>query len=363
MIRFNKKISILIVSAIFFLIAVNMGNTYVSAEEIFADKADSSKSAYLEYDEKIGNFRLFTDEGSEMEEFTYDAGSENTEASDTVTTQAAVTTTVITGVIRVTTSTTAKPTSPAKTVPEYTGRRRADALAERSSYLNAYTTTTTTTTKATTTTTVSKSVYKGIDVSRHQGNIDWNKVKASGIEFVMIRAGYGMESDQVDLKFHENIKAAQAVGIDCGVYWYSYALNTAEALREAKLCYNTIKGYKLTYPVAFDIEDPSQSHLTMTEISNITKTFCDYLEGQKYFVAVYSYASMLNSKMNSSVLSRYDIWVAHTEVSKPNFSGKYGMWQYSWKGKVNGISTDVDLDYSYKNYPELIKKNKLNGFK
>ena len=114
--------------------------------------------------------------------------------------------------------------------------------------------------------------------------------------------------------------------------------------------------------MAFDIEDPSQSHLTMTEISNITKTFCNYLEEQKYFTSVYSYASMLTNKMNSSVLSRYDIWVAHTGVSKPSFNGKYGMWQYSWTGTVNGIKTAVDLDYSYKYYPAMIKKNKMNGF-
>ena len=171
-----------------------------------------------------------------------------------------------------------------------------------------------------------------------------------------------MEYDQVDANFHTNIKGAQAAGIDCGVYWYSYALSTSEALKEAKVCCSTIKGYKLTYPVAFDIEDPSQSDLTATQISNITKTFCDYLEQQNYYVSVYSYASMLNEKMNSSVLSKYDIWVAHTGVDKPNFNGTYGMWQYSWKGSVPGISGDVDLDYGYKYYPAVIKNNHLNGY-
>lgn len=205
--------------------------------------------------------------------------------------------------------------------------------------------------------------YKGIDVSRYQGDIDWAKVKKAGIEFVMIRAGYGKHSDQVDAKFKTNIAGAQKAGIECGVYWYSYALNTSDALQEAKNCYNTIKGYKLSYPVAFDIEDSSQMGLTNTQLSNITKVFCNYIETQKYYATVYSFASMFRDRLNSSVTSKYDVWVAHIKVSKPGYDGKYGMWQYSHTGRVNGISTDVDLNYSYKYYPDIMKKNKLNGYK
>ena len=256
------------------------------------------------------------------------------------------------------------------TIPRnwYIARYREEVLSEIAASTTAkpVTTTikTTTTVKTTTTktTTTTKSVRDGIDVSRHQGTIDWTKVKKAGIEFVMIRAGYGMYSDQVDANFKTNIAGAQKAGIECGVYWYSYAVNTSEALKEAKVCYDAIKGYKLSYPVAFDIEDDSQTHLTMTQISNITKVFCDYLENKQYYVSVYSYASLLNTKMNSSVLSSYDVWVAHTGVSKPNFSGNYGMWQYSHTGKVNGISGNVDLNYGYKDYPGIMKKNKLNGY-
>ena len=105
----------------------------------------------------------------------------------------------------------------------------------------------------------------------------------------MIRAGYGMEYDQVDANFHTNIKNAQAAGLECGVYWYSYAVSTSEALKEAKVCYNTIKGYKLSYPVAFDIEDPTQTGLSVTTISNMTKVFlknrnimCQYIAMQAF---------------------------------------------------------------------------------
>lgn len=220
-------------------------------------------------------------------------------------------------------------------------------------------TTTTTTTKATTTT---KSRYKGIDVSKYQATIDWAKVKKAGIEFVMIRAGYGKEYSQVDPKFKTNVVGAQAAGIDTGVYWYSYATSTSAALQEAKVCYNTIKNYKFSYPIAFDVEEPRQMNLTKTQLSNIVKVFCEYLESKKYYVCVYSFASMLTYNINASVLSNYDIWVAHINTSKPAYSGKYGIWQYSHTGKVNGISGDVDLNYSYQYYPAKIKGWRLNGY-
>ena len=275
-------------------------------------------------------------------------------------------TVVPTDVVRVVVTTvTEEEVSPAKTVPEYEGRYRVKALSEREAFMNSYTTTAATTTTTTTTTVkfVSKKTYEGIDVSRYQGDIDWKKVKASGIDFVMIRAGYGMEDDQVDLKFHDNIKGAQVAGLDCGIYWYSYAMNTKEALREAKLCHKTIDGYKLTYPVAFDIEDPSQKSLSKKEMTDIVDTFCGYMEKQGYYVTIYSYASILNDRLNSSLYDKYDVWVAHTGVSKPSFSRSYGMWQYSWKGSIKGIKGDVDQDHSYVSYPEIIRKYKLNGFK
>lgn len=262
-----------------------------------------------------------------------------------------VTTTPVTEIVT-TTTTTIPPGS-------YVARYRAEARSEVAAMTTVRTTKKTTTT---TTTVTTKTVYKGIDVSKYQGTIDWTKVKKAGIDFVMVRAGYGREYSQVDPKFATNIKGAQAAGIETGVYWYSYATSTSAALQEAKVCYDTIKGYKLSYPVAFDIEDPTQMKLTATQISNIIKVFCDYLESKKYYVCIYSFASMLNTKMNASVLSSYDIWVAHINTTKPAYSGKYGMWQYSHTGKVNGISGNVDLDYSYKNYPSIIKANKLNGY-
>lgn len=345
--HFFKSKRFIVMTVVAFLMTT-LGIT-VNAESLLDQTLtyDSNKSAFLNYDPENDTYELLTEDGDDI---TDDVNDKTPDVTEAAVTTPAVTTKYI---------------SPAMTVPSYIGRLRAEILSERALLTKSTTvnttvkTTVTTTIKATTTT---KKIYDGIDVSRHQGSIDWKKVKSAGIDFVMIRAGYGMEYDQVDANFHTNIKNAQAAGLECGVYWYSYAVSTSEALKEAKVCYNTIKGYKLSYPVAFDIEDPSQTGLSATTISNMTKVFCDYLEDQKYYVSVYSYVSFLKDKMNSSVLSKYDIWVAHTGVSKPSFTGSYGMWQYSHTGRVNGISGNVDLNYGYKNYPSIIKSNKLNGY-
>lgn len=366
--------------------------TSISAEtllDISASKfVPSESSVILNYNPENNTYELVDEDGNtvleDIENEEQETNEENAEVLTWGTTLKVEGGYKVNAVTTAPSSTSSSTTTTTTTIPgRYIARYRAEASSEAALYTTTKpittttkkTTTTTTTIKTTTTTkktttttttkktttTTTKSVYKGIDVSKHQGTINWTKVKNAGIDFVMIRAGYGKCADQVDPKFKENITGAQSAGIDCGVYWYSYALNTSDALQEATLCYNTIKNYKLTYPVAFDIEDPTQMNLTTTQISNIIKVFCDYLEYKKYYVSVYSFASMLNTKMNPSVLSAYDIWVAHINTSKPNYSGSYGMWQYSHTGRVNGISGDVDLDYAYKNYPGMIKGWKLNG--
>lgn len=196
---------------------------------------------------------------------------------------------------------------------------------------------------------------KGIDVSQWQADVDWKKVKESGAEFAIVRAGYGKYSSQKDLRFDEHMKNAQAAGLNCGAYWYSYAVNVEEARQEAEACYEIIKNYKFTYPIYFDIEDPSQKYLSTAQISAIVETFCSTLQAKGYYVGIYSYASFLNSKIFDSVLDKYDVWVAHFDVAAPDFAREYGMWQYKGdSGTWPGVSGNVDLDYSYKNYPYII---------
>ncbi len=204
-------------------------------------------------------------------------------------------------------------------------------------------------------------VAKGIDVSEWQGDIDWKSVAASGIDFAIVRAGYGMYESQKDAYFEKNMEGAKAAGIGCGAYWYSYATNVTEAQKEAELFYETIKGYKFEYPIYFDIESVGVAGLNAAQISKITDTFCSYMESKGYYIGVRSYTSFLNSKFEPEIFEKYDVWVSQFDVAKPQYTGTYGLWQYSSTGTVNGISTPVDMDYAYYNFPNIMTYNHLNG--
>lgn len=195
--------------------------------------------------------------------------------------------------------------------------------------------------------------YNGIDVSRHNGTIDWKKVKASGIVFVILRAGYGRYTSQVDAKFEENYKGAKAAGLKIGVYWFSYADTAAKATQEAEACLATIKGKKFDYPVFFDIEGTA---LVTGDCINKCKNFCDVIHKAGYKTGVYSSASVWRNQLKKFSLSYSWIkWCAAYTGSiniKPD-SVTYDMWQYSSKGKVSGISGNVDMNFDYKVYPTL----------
>jgi GH25 family lysozyme M1 (1,4-beta-N-acetylmuramidase) len=202
-------------------------------------------------------------------------------------------------------------------------------------------------------------LYRGIDVSKHQGKIDWDKVKASGaVDFAIIRAGYGKETNQVDSQFERNYSECQRVGIHVGAYWYSYATTAEEAKQEAAVFLQAIKGKQFAYPVAYDIEESK----SLTNASALCTAFCDAIEAAGYYAAIYTYKSALENNISDSIKSRYDIFLSHIGVDQTTYQGDYGMWQYSWTGKIDGITTDVDLDYAYKDYPAIIKKAGLNGF-
>lgn len=205
-------------------------------------------------------------------------------------------------------------------------------------------------------------VANGIDVSKHNGVIDWKKVKAAGVQFAMIRAGYGQYAEQKDPQFDANVKGAQSVGIPFGFYWYSYAKNAADAKKEAEVFLQVIKGLKPEYPVAFDIEDPKQSPLSNATLNSIVRAFCDTVEAAGYYVVLYSMLSWLTSKLGN--ISDYDVWLAHW-VKETTYKGEYGIWQYTDNGRVNGIAGNggkVDMNYAYKDYPALMRKYGFNGF-
>ena len=199
----------------------------------------------------------------------------------------------------------------------------------------------------------------GMDVSYAQGSINWEQVKASKkIEFAILRAGYGRETSQVDTQFERNYAACKRLGIPVGVYWYSYATTAAEAEQEAKVCLQTIRGKQFEYPVAFDIEEAR----SLPQADALCTAFCNALEKQGYYAAIYTFKSALENNIRAAIKSRYDIFLSHIGVQQTDYAGPYGLWQYSWTGRIPGISGDVDLDYAYKDYPAIIKAAGLNGF-
>lgn len=203
---------------------------------------------------------------------------------------------------------------------------------------------------------------KGIDVSKWQGNIDWYKVKNSGIDFAILREGYGRENpNQIDKKFEQNYKGAKEAGVKVGVYHYSYADGVNDAKKEAEFCLKNIKGKQFEYPICFDIEDSEMLVLSNRARTDIVKAFCETIENAGYYAMVYCNLNWLNNYLfKGEILGRFDLWLAQWSGSQPSES--CGIWQFSESGKVNGVSGNVDLDVAYKNYPEIMKAKGLNGF-
>ncbi len=205
------------------------------------------------------------------------------------------------------------------------------------------------------------SVYKGIDVSKWQGRINWPLVKSDGVQFAMIRATFGWGKDNKDVLFETNYENAKKVGIPVGTYHYSYARTPAEAVKEADLCYSVIKGKTFEYPVAFDMEESNVASLGKVRVSEIAKAFCERMESYGYYVSIYANKHWLDNYFTDEIFERYDIWLAQWG-NKPTFAKTYGMWQKSAKGRVEGIQGYVDLNEAYKHYPSIMKFNGLNGF-
>ena len=207
---------------------------------------------------------------------------------------------------------------------------------------------------------------KGIDVSKWQGEIDWTKVKADGVKFAMIRLGYGSADGNpcgLDGYFEKNVANALKVGIDIGCYFYSYATSVAAAKKEAAFVVSVLEKYKgvFSYPVAFDLEDKTQTGLGRAVLTDMVIAFGDAIEKAGFYCSLYSNLNWLKNYLDDSRLTRFDHWLAQW-ASAPTYSGAFGMWQNSSSGSVKGISGNVDTDIAYKDYPAIIKGNKLNGF-
>ena len=199
----------------------------------------------------------------------------------------------------------------------------------------------------------------GIDISHHQGDIDFDKLKGN-IDFAMVRTSYG--DFHLDKKYKENIKGLESIKVPYGLYHFSYATNKEEALNEAEGFLNIIKDYKPLYPVVIDIESSSRTDdLKKDTLVEIANTFCKKVQDAGYYVMIYANLNYFETKLDSSILNKYDRWLAQW-CKKPTFNEPFGMWQYSSKGSKPGIKGNVDLDIAYKDYPKIIKDAKLNNY-
>lgn len=193
-----------------------------------------------------------------------------------------------------------------------------------------------------------KAICKGIDVSYHNGTIDWKRVKQSEVEYAIIRCGYGTnDKSQDDKKWEENVKGCTDNNIPYGVYLYSYADTVEKASSEADHAIRLLQGKKFKYPVYYDLEeDAIRKKLSKTEIANIAKTFCNKLSAKGYTVGIYANKDWFTNYLTDSCFNNWTKWVAQYNTVC-NYQGKYDMWQCSSTGSVPGISGKVDLNYSY----------------
>lgn len=196
---------------------------------------------------------------------------------------------------------------------------------------------------------VEGAIGKVIDVSEHNQDIDWEKVKNSDIDFAILRVGYGNDvSYQDDKKWQYNVSECTRLGIPFGVYIYSYAENTTEAESEADHVLRLIKGYNLAYPVYYDLEDNSQVSLGNATIQKFAETFCNKISNAGYQVGVYANLNWWNNYLTGSVYNNWHRWVAQYNY-QCDYNGNYDMWQCTSKAQVDGISTDVDVSFYYGN--------------
>ena len=202
-----------------------------------------------------------------------------------------------------------------------------------------------------------ETVRYGIDVSYHQGKIDWEAVAADGIDFAIIRCGYrdyGAGALHEDARFRENVAGARAAGLDVGIYFFSQALSVAEALEEAAYTLELIDGYDITFPVVFDWEQMTDTGSRSASpdwkmVTDCTVAFCDAMAAAGYTPMTYFNVSMAYLRLDMERIDAYPAWLAWYH-DYPGYIYDYQMWQYSSTGRVAGIGTNVDMDICFVNF-------------
>ncbi len=198
---------------------------------------------------------------------------------------------------------------------------------------------------------------RGVDLSKNNGTVDFNKLKEAGIGFAMLRLGsrgYGTGKIALDEKFVEYAQNAQLAGIQIGAYFYSQAINETEAVEEANYIVGAVSGFNVKYPIAIDIErvdgdDARTDKLTNEERTKIVKTFCDAVKGYGYKPIIYASKEMLVADLDLKELADYDVWLSDDKMPT-DYPYRFSMWQFNKTGRIDGITGDIDLDISFLDY-------------
>lgn len=206
--------------------------------------------------------------------------------------------------------------------------------------------------------TESEALHRGIDVSKYQGDIDWKKAAADGVEYVFVRAGYRGYGDSgsvvVDEKLHQNMKGALAQDLKAGAYFYSQAITIEEAEEEAELVIKELEAYDITYPVAVYIEKVEgqtarQDKLSKEKRTEICKAFCEKIREAGYVPMIYGNVTTFTELIDAEALKAYEFWIYDTDKEKA-LAYDTAIWQYSHEGTISGISTETNLSVSYKEW-------------
>lgn len=197
----------------------------------------------------------------------------------------------------------------------------------------------------------------GVDVSVHQNDIDWNKVKEAGMDFAMVRLGfrgYGTGEAMLDENYVQNIEGARSAGLDAGVYFFSQAITVDEAIEEAQMVIDSLDGLNVNYPVVYDWEiiydDTARTdNVPVDVLTDCCVAFCEAISDAGYTPMVYQNKKTTMFKLDLERLTDYDFWLAEYN-SEPTYYYDFTMWQYTSEGKVPGIEGDVDINISFKDY-------------
>lgn len=209
--------------------------------------------------------------------------------------------------------------------------------------------------------------YRYIDVSRHQGEIDWAQVAAAGYKGAMLKTvstnkklSKRADGLYVDPTFERNYAGARAAGLDVGVYYYTYATSEAMADAELALVRQAVYGKELTMPIAVDVEENKLKPMSTLDLTNLTAYALEQVEKMGFYAQLYTYTSYATVHLDMARLAgRWDVWLADYTGRAPKVNFKYNAHQHTSKGRVPGISGNVDLNVTTLNYPRIIRKKGL----